>query len=62
MVWEELATRFPLKITIITTTEARLWRLGLVEQLWVLPPCITIMEIPTVMQHLRRDTAATDVA
>jgi hypothetical protein len=57
MVWEELAAR-----TITTTTEVGLWRLGLVEQLWVLPPCITMTEIPIVIQHLRRDTAATDVA
>jgi hypothetical protein len=59
---QELAARFLLKITITSTTEARLWRLGLVEQLWVLPPCIIIIEILIVIQHLRRDTAATDAA
>jgi hypothetical protein len=59
---KELAARFLLKITITSTTEARLWRLGLVEQLWVLPPCITITKILIVIQHLRRDTAATDAA
>jgi hypothetical protein len=53
---------FPLKATTMTTMQERHWPLAVLEQLWVLLPCITMTEIVITTPPLRRDTAPIDGA
>jgi hypothetical protein len=53
---------FPLKATTMTTMQERHWPLAVLEQFWVLLPCITMTEIVITTQPLGRDIAPIDVA